>query len=539
MRPEDQRRVLIEVVSRVKERQLAVAARSAEAYLDHLIHETIFYEDERVRTDVHSVKRADDKAWLAALRRRFSHAGELEKKRLLADIIERHAAEILGHFSDPVYRFTTSVIPSGLGVMLNAFSPLKLASDFPRLPDVSGNIVIGGRVEELRKLEKLGTVVLTPTHSSNLDSPVMGYAVFRMGLPPVTYGAGLNLFQHRFLGYFMQRLGAYKVDRLKKHSLYKDVLKEYATVTLENGYHNLFFPGGTRSRSGAVEQKLKLGLLGAGIQAYYNNLRGKKPNPKIFIVPCTINYQLVLEAASLIDDHLKEAGKSRYIIVDDEFSRPSRIYAFLRNLVTLEERVHLIIGRALDPFGNDVDEEGVSRDAHGRPIDIERYFLRGGEPVHDADRNAEFTRLLGARVVDAFMADTLVFSTNVLAWTVFERLRAESSDRDFYRFLRSAAYEITLPMTEVYRDVDRTLGLVRRLASEGRLRASDAVAHADAETIVAKALRLFGCYHTRPVLERHGDRLFPTDMNLLYFYRNRLWGYGLERMKSEATVGAA
>ena len=29
---------------------------------------------------------------------------------------------------------------------------------------------------------------------------------------------------------------------------------------VERGYHSLFFPGGTRSRSGLIEQRLKLGL---------------------------------------------------------------------------------------------------------------------------------------------------------------------------------------------------------------------------------------------------------------------------------------
>ena len=149
-----------------------------------------------------------------------------------------------------------------------------------------------------------------------------------MGLPPVLYGAGLNLFSNPLLSFFMGNLGAYTVDRRKKNALYKEVLKEYATVTLENGYDNLFFPGGTRSRSGGVEQKLKLGLLGCGINAYLNNLRAGKPEGKIFVVPCTLNYHLVLEGETLIEDHLKDVGKSRYIIVDDEFSKPRRIAAF-------------------------------------------------------------------------------------------------------------------------------------------------------------------------------------------------------------------
>ena len=37
---------------------------------------------------------------------------------------------------------------------------------------------------------------------------------------------------------------------------------------IEHGYHSLFFPGGTRSRSGGVERRLKLGLAGTGIEAF-------------------------------------------------------------------------------------------------------------------------------------------------------------------------------------------------------------------------------------------------------------------------------
>ena len=111
----------------------------------------------------------------------------------------------------------------------------------------------------------------------------------------------------------MQNLGAYKVDRKKKAALYKEVLKEYATCSIEMGYHNLFFPGGTRSRSGAVEARLKKGLLGTSVTAYANALKDGRPRPNVYIVPCTLSYKLVLEAETLIDDHLKAVGKSRFI----------------------------------------------------------------------------------------------------------------------------------------------------------------------------------------------------------------------------------
>ena len=68
-----------------------------------------------------------------------------------------------------------------------------------------------------------------------------------------------------------------------------------------------------------------------------------------------------------------------------------------------------------------------------------------------------------------------------------------------------------------------------RRAASGQLRLASELRIQEPEEIVADALRHFGIYHTRPVLTRRGDRLYPEDMNLLFYYHNRLTSYGLER----------
>ena len=120
----------------------------------------------------------------------------------------------------------------------------------------------------------------------------------------------------------------------------------------------------------SVEPRLKKGLLGTGLRAYMNNLKAGRRKPKVYVVPCTISYALVLEAKTLIEDHLKEAGKSRYIIVDDEFSRLQRILEFMVELMRLDSRIYITFGQPLDPFGNRVDFQGRSLDGRGRTIDI-------------------------------------------------------------------------------------------------------------------------------------------------------------------------
>jgi glycerol-3-phosphate O-acyltransferase len=105
----------------------------------------------------------------------------------------------------------------------------------------------------------------------------------------------------------MQNLGAYRVDRRIRHELYKEVLKTYSTVLIERGYHSLFFPGGTRCRSGLVEEKPQArahGHRGRGLTCTL--MRGGSSGCSS--CPATINYLLTLEASTLIEDYLAEVG---------------------------------------------------------------------------------------------------------------------------------------------------------------------------------------------------------------------------------------
>jgi len=530
---------LVELRSRIVDACIAQAALDDGLPLDVLINDTLYHEKKRLETDRESPVRAQDAAFWDGVKSRLSKAGDSELKELLKGIVERFTEEIRGNFSPWVYGMATSVMPKALPLLLNALSPKRLMSR--GMPDIAETINIRGNVEGLRRMNELGTVILAPTHVSNLDSPVVGWALFAMGLPPFTYGAGLNLFTNPVMSFFMRNLGAYRVDRRKTAPIYKDILKEYATVALEMGQPNLFFPAGTRVRSGKIEDRLKLGLLSCGLRAYINNLARKQDRPNIYVVPCTLNYHLVLEAETLIDDHLRIQGKSRYIIDDDESSRPRKILQFPQNLVNLSSRISVNVGDPLDPFGNAVDPEGNSIDSHGRVIDITRYVSdKEGRPTHLPQRDRVYTREAGESVGRSFKVHNVVLSTNLVAFTLFEMVRHRHRDLDLYRLLRTGDEGTGVTVSELTRHVAEMWDAVAELARKGEITLdSRSVSSGDATVIVQSALRHFGTYHTRPVMVRRGDRVFTEDMNLLLYYSNRLRGYGLERELQRALAEAS
>ncbi len=538
MRPEEARSVVEEVVRRVQADTLASCRGAPPGALESLINDAVYHENERLRheRDKSGEAQAERGFWRHA-QKRLQHASEVELIALLGDVVRLHANEIVGTFDPRVYRFTISVVPWILTVALNTAAPRRLLADLPSLPKVRHNLIIQGELDAARRMDDLGTILLVPTHSSHLDSVTVGWSASDVGLPPMTYGAGLNLFTNPVLSFFMHNLGSYRVDRRKKHELYKEVLKTYATVTLERGYDNLFFPGGTRSRNGAIERKLKLGLLGTGLTAYVNNLRREKPKPNVYVIPCTVNYHLVLEAETLIEDYLKEEGKNRYIIEDDEASSPRKWWKFVRNMWQLQSHIVITYSRPLDPFGNPVDEDGRSLDPRGRTVDPRQFVLRDGEPVHDAQRDAEYTKDLGRAVVDSYLRDNVALTTHVLATALLGLLRVRTGQADVYRMLRLARPAEPFRLREeVYPVVDAVLDGLRRRASRGILRVADGLEREDADAVTSRALRHFATYHQEPVAVRQGPELVVRNKNLVLYYHGRLSGYGLDDEAADAAA---
>ena len=511
----DRERLLAEVERRVVARRVAESRDGGDASLEYVLNDVAFSEIKRLEASRDKNGALD--RW-KDLSRRLMAMNEGEKEAELRDLVRYYGRDVVGNFDPRVYRFATGIGPSILNTL---FSPMtSFRQGLGVLKHLDQRIHPDGDIQLAHTCAERGTLIVTPTHSSNMDSPAIGFGLLRAGLPPTTYGAGKNLFTNPFISFFMRNLGAYRVDRRLRFELYKDVLKEYSTVLLEHGYHSLFFPGGTRCRSNIIEKHLKLGLLGTSVTAYKNLVREGMPNKRIYIVPATINSRLVLEAETLIDDYLAETGKSRYIITDDEFSRVGRIVEFFRKILAHEGSVVVRFGRPFDVFGNDITDDGESIDRAGRHVDPAS-FVRGanGEVTDDDQRDAEYTRTLGRRLAAIYPKLTVFHSTHLVARVLFDALATRAGTRDIYRLLRLAPPQLAIPRTEALAAIDR---LRARIAGNPAFGAEhpDFLDQSTADKL-SDGVKALSTFHTRVAVADRGDTLQVDDLKLLYYYQNR------------------
>jgi glycerol-3-phosphate O-acyltransferase len=527
---QDRRRFIAEIDDFVIERLIKEHPK-----LYDLIMQTMYQERIRIKETPWKVDPPNERQFLDRIRKQLVESETDPKPKaaethndILRKFVHRYSEEIVGTFSLRTMRFAQSFLSLFFNRLLNAATERwwRFLSSKSRLHE---RIQVHGDVQTIQDLFSKGTVVVVPTHFSNLDSVLIGFAMDHiMGLPQFSYGAGLNLFNSGAAAFFINRLGAYRIDRRKKNAIYLETLKGMSNLAIQRGTNTLFFPGGTRSRSGEVETRLKMGLLGTVVEAQRAMCERGDTN-KVFIVPLTTSYHTVLEAPFLIHQHLQIVGKERYLKGRTEVNSFREWFKFIWQFFAKRSDIVLSFGKPMDVLGNFVDNEGISRDNRGNVLNIADYFITEGVVKEDLQREGEYTKLLANKIVDRFYRENIVLSSHVVAFTAFNILKESNDKLDLYALLRLPPDDFVFPLETFTAAVAAIQAVLFDHEEKGRLKLSNAIRLSPAE-LVQDGVKNLGVYHVRkPLLfNRKGD-LESDEFNVLFFYHNRLENFGLTK----------
>jgi len=452
-------------------------------------------------------------------------------KKVLHKILIHYANEIVANFEPKTHRIARSILPWVFSRLMNAAPGSRFKFLWTSRKTIYEKLNITGPIEQIRDLSKKGTVIIVPTHFSNLDSPTIGFVIDSIGLPAMTYGAGINLFTLKLLSKWMDDLGAYKLDRRKKNIPYLELLKSYSSVAIQRGAHSLFFPGGTRSRSGKLEEKLKLGLLGTAIEAQRVNLQkyNEETAKKIFIVPVVLNYHFVIEAQSLINQHLAIIGKERYIPEKKNLATSYKIIKLLFKFLTAKPGMTISFASPIDVFGNEIDSEGNSINEIGQKVSMKDYFILNKELTEDKQREGVYTRKLAEKIAEKFHTTNTVLSSHLLAFTVFEMIKNSNKMLDIYEILRIPEDEINIDIDMLKIALEKMKLKLIEMRDNKQIQLSNHI-ESDIDSLIKHGLKNLGVYHSQlPLIKKDENTLTTQDIKLLYFYHNRLEGYDLEK----------
>ena len=506
--------------------------------LTDVLSKTIFSEQERVRNEPWKVDPQNERSyWKRLAKQLATHSidedeaatAEEAAQSILQRIVHRYSEEIVGTFKIPTFHFARRFLTFFFGRLLNAASGRTFTSLFSKKILTQEKLLVRGYVEQVRELSKRGTVVIVPTHFSNLDSILIGYALDQVaGLPAMSFGAGLNLYNTGYTAYFMNRLGAYRVDRRKRNPVYMTTLKMMSKLLIQRGVPSLFFPGGTRSRSGALETRLKLGLLGTAVEAQRARYQQGKEE-KVFLVPVILSYPFVLEAQYLIEQHLRKEGEDRYIKTTDSFHSLRSIMKFVWGVFSKGNKITITLGQPMDVIGNRVDITGKSYAPSGRHVSTREYFRdQHGALNKDLQRESEYTRLLANRIVERYHADGIVLTSHLVSYAAFSMLERTFHKDDLYALLRLPAEDFYFNEVALVKVVRQLRDRLAVMETEGRARLAPELRH-EPEQIIAEGIGSIGNYHIDKPLKYDGrGRIVSDNFSMLCYYHNRLSTYRLK-----------
>jgi len=487
--------------------------------LSDIINETLYFENKRLQEDNTKREYKKDIKIIKSIQKDLLNADKKTKIEILERISVHYTEEISNFLNPFIYKTTTIIIPFIIASILNKISLKQIIKNPFYLLSIKKNLLLKGEIETLKKLSKIGTIIITPTHVSNLDSPLIGWATHSMGLKPLIYGAGLDSFESIINNLLIPYLGTYTIDRKKHDSLYKKVLKEYAIFSLENNYGNLFFPGGTRSRSGKLESKLKKGLLGTGLIAYQNNLKTNKKKKDIFYIPVNLTYQSVIEESSLINEYLdnkKEKRKKNY------FLKLYQKITFFYKIFSLDAKIILNFGEAFDPFGNPVNEKGESLDSNGNIINKKKYFLNDNNFIISEEKTLKYTNKLASSIISTFQKNNTIMPIHFISYIAFKLLRNENSYLSLNQFLKKGVKIKTVSLDKFYKAMKKDLKTIRFLYSQNKIDLDENMKNKNSDEILNSVLKYISLFKNKKVLYIKNSYLYSKNLRILYFYQNHL-----------------
>ncbi len=146
--------------------------------IDNLILNTAYSEIRRLETSKKTPETKEEFSMWKKIYQNMLSMGEKEKENELKKILSFYTKDIVGNFDPKVYKLTTSLVPTLMSVFFRSVSLKSVVFPFPNEKDMDKIVVISGKKDLIKKLSEIGTVILLPTHLSNMDSIVMGWAYF-------------------------------------------------------------------------------------------------------------------------------------------------------------------------------------------------------------------------------------------------------------------------------------------------------------------------------------------------------------------------
>jgi glycerol-3-phosphate O-acyltransferase len=137
--------------------------------------------------------------------------------------------------------------------------------------------------------------------------------------------------------------------------------------------------------------------------------------------------------------------------------------------------------------------------------------------------------MLSQKIVTEYHRINRVFASHLVAFVAFEMWQKKHPKLDLFGLLRLPEEDLALEYNEFRTNCKRIRKQIYKLKDEGKVNIATHM-KGKIDLVIQHGLDNVGIFHlNRPLLLNKERNIITRDLNVLYYYHNRMVGYDLEK----------
>ena len=228
----------------------------------------------------------------------------------------------------------------------------------------------------------------------------------------------------------------------------------------------------------------------------------------------TFSYQFVLEGPALINQYLSKNKIDDQHLKDLGYSNTYKILTFLVKYFTQSNSIAVSFGNPMDVFGNKVNNNGEVKD--------------NNQLSFENSNKADILNNLSEKIISELMSGTVVFSSLLVAIVSFEIIQNRFKRMKITSLLSLPEDELIIKLKHFKKYYNRALNHINKLSKNKLVKKSDEL-NLSLDDQIKLGCKNLGLYHAIKPVKLINESVVVKNMKMLYYYRNRLEGYGLKK----------
>ena len=150
--------------------------------------------------------------------------------------------------------------------------------------------------------------------------------------------------------------------------------------------------------------------------------------------------------------------------------------------------------------------------------------------IKDDQRNFEYTKILGDKILNSFYTYNTVMSAPLVAFVYFRMLQKRHKNLSLFEQILLPREDRIVHKEYMINAMEVIQNKLMNLQTEKKIQLSKAVATMNASKLLEDGIQNLNLFNSKNIVYQDSDKNYNSqDLRLAFFYHNRLKGYGLEK----------